>query len=249
MIKVIIVDDESLARKLVKSFLADHADIEIMDECANGFDAMKAIQKHKPDLVFLDVQMPKLDGFELLELLDPAPEIIFTTAFDQYAIKAFDKSAVDYLLKPFDKVRFSRAISKFRERQSNKIPAQVNSNNKLLDTIQSEQEEIERIAVKSGSEIRIIPINNIRYLEAYDDYVKIFTPDDMFLKKQTLSYYEQVLPQEQFVRIHRSVLLNIQELNRIEQAEKENHWVILKDQTRLNVSRSGYQKLRQSLNL
>ncbi|MEZ5173041.1 MAG: LytTR family DNA-binding domain-containing protein [Bacteroidia bacterium] len=117
-----------------------------------------------------------------------------------------------------------------------------------MDTIQSEQEEIERIA-KIRSEIRIIPINNIRYLEAYDDYVKIFTPDDMFLKKQTLSYYEQVLPQEQFVRIHRSVLLNIQELNRIEQAEKENHWVILKDQTRLNVSRSGYQKLRQSLNL
>jgi two-component system LytT family response regulator len=247
MIKVVIIDDESLARKLVTSYLKDHPDFQVLAECSDGFDGMKGIQLHQPDLVFLDIQMPKLNGFELLELLDPAPEIIFTTAFDEYAIKAFDLAAVDYLLKPFDKNRFAKALDKARERLAKK--EQSNSTEKLISNIKANADEIERIAVKSGNEIRIIPLTQIRYIEAYDDYVKIFTEKDMYLKKQTISYYEQTLPSNQFIRIHRSVLLNLKDLHRIEHAEKENYWVILRDQTKLSVSKSGHRKLKLVLNI
>jgi two-component system LytT family response regulator len=247
MIKVIIVDDESLARKLVKQFLSAFEEFEVIDECADGFSAAKSISKNSPDLIFLDVQMPRINGFELLELLDPVPNIIFTTAFDQYAIKAFEASAIDYLLKPFDKERFSVAINKFKMRYQDlnyTIPAED-----FLQSLAKGTPELERIAVKSGNEIRIIPIDQIRYFEAYDDYVKIFSKDDMFLKKQTLSYYENNLPSNQFIRIHRSFIINIKELTKIEQAEKDNHWVILRDQSRISVSRSGYQKLKQNLGI
>ena len=247
MIKVIIVDDESLARKLVKQFLSAFKEFEVIDECADGFAAAKSISKNEPDLVFLDVQMPRINGFELLELLDPIPNIIFTTAFDQYAIKAFEASAIDYLLKPFDKERFAVAISKFNM-QFHGLKSALPTN-QLLSEIAKDTPEMERIAVKSGNEIRIIPINQIRYLEAYDDYVKIFTKEDMFLKKQTLSYFESNLPNDQFIRIHRSFILNIKELTKIEQAEKDSHWVILRDQSRISVSRSGYQKLKQNLGI
>jgi two-component system, LytTR family, response regulator len=247
MIKVIIVDDESLARKLVKQFLSAFKEFEVIDECADGFAAAKSISKNEPDLVFLDVQMPRINGFELLELLDPIPNIIFTTAFDQYAIKAFEASAIDYLLKPFDKERFAVAISKFKM-QFHGLKSALPTN-QLLSEIAKDTPEMERIAVKSGNEIRIIPINQIRYLEAYDDYVKIFTKEDMFLKKQTLSYFESNLPNDQFIRIHRSFILNIKELTKIEQAEKDSHWVILRDQSRISVSRSGYQKLKQNLGI
>lgn len=247
MIRVLLIDDESLARKLVRKYLEDFSDFEIVDECADGFAAAKSIALHKPDLIFLDVQMPKLDGFELLELLDPRPCVIFTTAFDQYALKAFESSAVDYLLKPFGKDRFEKAIINFRERFALAIPQ--TSTKTLLEEVQNSVSQLDRIAVKSGNEIRILQLNDIRYLEAHDDYVKIFTSADMFLKKQTLTYYENHLPEKQFVRIHRSVILNIEEILRIEQAEKDGHWIILKDLSRLSVSRTGYQKLKGVLGI
>lgn len=246
MIKAIIVDDESLARKLVRNYLNDYREIEIVAECNNGFEALKAIQSLNPNLIFLDVQMPKLDGFELLELLDPHPAVIFTTAFDEYAIKAFENSAIDYLLKPFDKSRFGKAMDKFFHQFRQGIQTDTS---KLAENISSTHEFIERIAVKSGTDIRIVPVSQIKYLEAYDDYVKIFTDSDMFLKKQTLSYYDRVLPQEMFIRVHRSLIINLKELTRIEQAEKDSHWVILKDNTRLTMSKTGYKKLKENLNM
>lgn len=247
MIRVIIIDDESLARKLIRNYLEEYVDFTIVDECADGFEAAKSIAQHKPDLIFLDVQMPKLDGFELLELLDPRPFVIFTTAFDQYALKAFESSAIDYLLKPFGRDRLDRAITNFKDRFN--LKTHQLATNTLLEEAQNAVSELDRIAVKSGNEIRIIQLNDIRYLEAHDDYVKIFTQTDMFLKKQTLTYYENHLPEKQFVRIHRSVILNIEDILRIEQAEKEGHWIILKDLSRLSVSRNGYQKLRGVLSL
>ena len=246
-IKAIIIDDESLARKLVRNYLSDFPEIEVLDECNDGFEAVKSISKHNPDLIFLDVQMPKIDGFELLEILDYKPHVIFTTAFDQFALKAFEASATDYLLKPFNKERFSQAIDKFRIAFNKNEP--VTNSKRVLETISDIAESIQRIAVKEGSEIKIIPATQIRYLEAYDDYVKIFTTEKMYLKKQTLSFYERSLSQESFVRIHRSIILNLSELSKIEQAEKDNHWVILRDNSRLSVSRSGYQKLKQVLGI
>jgi len=247
MIRVILVDDESLARKLVRKYLEEFSDFEIVDECADGFEAAKSIAQYKPDLIFLDIQMPKLDGFELLELLDPRPCVIFTTAFDEYALKAFESSAVDYLLKPFGKERFNKAINNFRDRFASTIH-QI-STKTLIEEVQNAASELDRIAVKSGNEIRILQLKDIRYLEAHDDYVKIFTHADMFLKKQTLTYYENHLPEKQFVRIHRSVILNIEDILRIEQAEKDGHWIILKDLSRLSLSRSGYQKLKGVLGI
>lgn len=246
-IKAIIIDDELLARKLVRNYLIDFPEIEILDECNDGFEAAKSISKHNPDLIFLDVQMPKIDGFELLELLDTRPHVIFTTAFDQFALKAFEASATDYLLKPFNKERFSQAIDKFRIAFNKNEP--ITNSKRVLETIGDIAESIQRIAVKEGSEIKIIPATQIRYLEAYDDYVKIFTSEKMYLKKQTLSFYERSLSQDSFIRIHRSIILNLSELSKIEQAEKDNHWVILKDNSRLSVSRSGYQKLKQVLGI
>lgn len=247
MKKVILIDDEPLARKLVRKYLEDFPDFQLVDECGDGFAAAKSIALHKPDLLFLDVQMPKLDGFELLELLDPCPCVIFTTAFDQYALKAFEAAAVDYLLKPFGKDRFEKAIQNFNERYSRQqTPMQTKS---LLEEIHKDANEIDRIAVKSGNEIRIIPIDELRFLEAHDDYVKLFTNADLYLKKQTLSYYETHLPERRFVRIHRSFIVNVEEILRIEQAEKDGHWIILKDLSRLPVSRSGYQKLRKELGI
>jgi two-component system LytT family response regulator len=246
-IKAIIIDDESLARKLVKNYLKDYPEIEIVDECSNGFEAAKSIGINAPNLIFLDVQMPKIDGFELLELLDEKPHVIFTTAFDEFALRAFESSATDYLLKPFDRERFSQAINKF------KIAFNSNAKNNETDKLLQHRTElavsIERVAVKEGHEIKIIPTKNIKYFEAFDDYVKIFTDKKMYLKKQTMSYYENNLSKEDFIRIHRSFILNVSYLSKIEQAEKDSHWVILKDMQRLNVSRSGYQKLKSVLGL
>jgi two-component system, LytTR family, response regulator len=247
MIRVVLIDDESLARRLVRKYLEDFSEFEIVDECADGFTAAKSIAQHKPDLIFLDVQMPKLNGFELIELLDPCPCVIFTTAFDQYALKAFEASAVDYLLKPFGKDRFDKAIQNFKDRFSQSIAQPLTKS--LIEELHNNSSEIDRIAVKSGNEIRILSTDNLRFLEAHDDYVKLFSKTDLFLKKQTLSYYDAHLPERQFVRIHRSFIVNIEEILRIEQAEKDGHWIILKDLNRLPVSRSGYQKLKKVLGI
>src|SRR4051812_19418908 len=201
MKKCIIIDDEPLARSLVKEHLASWKDIELVAECNDGFEGVKAVVQHKPDLIFLDVQMPKITGFEMLELLDPLPSVIFTTAFDEFAIKAFELHAVDYLLKPFSKERFDKAVKKWLEGSGSE-------KNEAVSLLQNEPakhiEESERVVVKVGGEIRIIPARDICYIEAFDDYVKIFTKDSWFLKKKTMSYFEKSLGAKQFVRVHRS---------------------------------------------
>jgi two-component system, LytTR family, response regulator len=188
MIRTVLIDDEPLARSIVAEYLQPYKEIEIVQECNDGFEGVKAIAHHKPDLIFLDIQMPKINGFEMLELIEQPPAVIFTTAFDEYAIKAFEAHAIDYLLKPFSKDRFDKALQKwFSQRQQD-----VSKTLALKEEIR-QPEERNRIVVKEGGNIRIIPINEIHYFEAYDDYVKIYTAKEMFLKKKTMSFYEQIL--------------------------------------------------------
>ena len=245
MIKVIIIDDEPLARSIVVEYLSKHADIEVVAECPNGFEGVKAIQQHQPDLIFLDIQMPKITGFEMLELLDHAPSVIFTTAFDEYAIKAFEANAVDYLLKPFSGDRFEKALAKWRHER----PNAVEQLEKINDIPHKQEEETQRIVVKNGSNIHIIPIYEIQTIEAYGDYVKIFTANDYFLKKKPLSYFESIFPSDEFLRVHRSHLIQLKSIVKIEPYEKTNHIAILQNDRRVPLSRSGYQRLREVLKL
>jgi len=186
---VIIIDDEQPAREIIKNYLSGHEAFELVAECSNGFEGIKLIQEHNPDLVFLDIQMPKITGFEMLELLDHFPAIIFSTAFDEFAIKAFDLSAIDYLLKPYSQVRFDQAVEKahlkLRERKVDRGPIE-----KLVESNYSHNESLNRIVVKTGSKIKVIPVDQIEYFEAADDYVTIYTPDGRFLKEQTMKFLE-----------------------------------------------------------
>lgn len=246
MIKVILIDDEPLARSMVREYLQSWPDVSVVQECNDGFEGVKAIAQHRPDLVFLDIQMPKINGFEMLELLDTPPSVIFTTAFDEYAIKAFEAHAVDYLLKPFAKERFDKAMQKWMAARQASSPVAPPA--ALMETV-SQPEEKNRIVVKKGSNIVILPVHTIHYLEAFDDYVKIHTKDGFFLKKKTMSYFEQTLDTKEFVRIHRSYLLNLQELTRIEPMEKDNHVALLKSGVRIPLSQSGYVKLKEVLGI
>ena len=244
MSKVVIIDDEPLARSLVVEYLQQHSSIEIAAECNDGFQGVKAIMQHKPDLIFLDIQMPKINGFEMLELLDSTPSVIFTTAFDEYAIKAFEANAIDYLLKPFSKERFDLAIQKWNEKKHTSSEKNIHS---LLENTTKQPDEKNRIVVKNGSDIRIVPMADVMYIEAYDDYVKIFTKETYFLKKKTMNYYEQVLDSSQFFRTHRSFIINLQELTKIEPLEKNTYVVLLKNGKRIPLSRTGYSKLKETL--
>lgn len=251
MIKTILIDDEPLARVITREYLQSYSDIEIVAECNDGFEGVKAITQHKPDLIFLDIQMPKINGFEMLELLEQPPSVIFTTAFDEYAMKAFEAHAIDYLLKPFNKERFDKAMQKwFQQRGS---AGQISTSDKSTQTVLQEEirqpEERSRIVVREGGNIRIIPVHEIQYIEAYDDYVKIFTQKEMFLKKKTLSFYEQSLDNAQFVRVHRSYLLQLNQLTRIEPLEKDSHVALLKSGVRVPLSKTGYMKLKSVLGL
>lgn len=245
MSKVVIIDDEPLARSLVVEYLQQHSSIEIAAECNDGFQGVKAIMQHKPDLIFLDIQMPKINGFEMLELLDSTPSVIFTTAFDEYAIKAFEANAIDYLLKPFSKERFDLAIQKWNEKKN--TTSSDKNIQALLENTTKQPDEKSRIVVKNGSDIRIVPMADVMYIEAYDDYVKIFTKDTYFLKKKTMNYYEQVLDSSQFFRTHRSFIINLQELTKIEPLEKNTYVVLLKNGKRIPLSRTGYSKLKETL--
>jgi len=245
MIKAIIIDDEPLGRSIVAEYLQGQEQIEVIQECDDGFEGVKAILQHKPHLIFLDIQMPKINGFEMLELLEEKPSVIFTTAFDEYAIKAFEAHAVDYLLKPFTKERFDKALEKF----FNQAPVQKKNTEDLLQSATQLPSQSERIVVKTAGKIKIIPIPEILYLEAADDYVKIHTKEGAFLKNKTMSFFENTLPQEQFVRTHRSYILNVQEITRIDPYEKENHLAILRSGARIPVSKNGYGKLREVLGL
>jgi two-component system LytT family response regulator len=249
MIKAVLIDDEPLARSIVTEYLQAFPEITIAQECNDGFEGVKAISQHKPDLIFLDIQMPKINGFEMLELIEQPPAVIFTTAFDEYAIKAFESRAIDYLLKPFSKERFEKALKKWFELR-NKSGQKTNIGTQALLTEEIRQpEERNRIVVREGSNIRIIPVNEVQYIEAYDDYVKIFTQKEMFLKKKTMGFYEQSLDVSQFVRVHRSYIINLQQLTKIEPMEKETYLAFLKSGVKVPLSKSGYSKLKGVLGL
>jgi two-component system, LytTR family, response regulator len=243
--KVLIIDDEPLARSVVKEYIQSYTQLQLAEECNNGFEGVKAIQQHNPDLIFLDIQMPKITGFEMLELIENPPHVIFTTAFDEYAMQAFEANAVDYLLKPFSKQRFDKAISKWLDLNQTEQPVTTN----LLRQAAKHPLQNERIVVKTGSKIKIIPVQDIHYLEAADDYVKIITAEGSFLKKQTMGYFEEVLSSSLFVRTHRSYMVNMQQITRIDAYEKENHMAVLKTGATIPVSRAGYPKLKQVLGL
>jgi two-component system LytT family response regulator len=247
MKKAIIIDDEPLARSIVKEYLHAYSQITLVDECNDGFEGVKSIQEHQPDLIFLDIQMPKINGFEMLELVDEPPGIIFTTAFDEYAIRAFEAHAVDYLLKPFSKERFSKAVDKWLDHQHNK--QQQTATQSLLESPLRSPAQTERIVVKTAGRIRIIPLHEIQYLEAADDYVKLHTREGSFLKKKTMNYFEQVLDPNLFVRTHRSFIINVQQITRIDAYEKENQLAILTSGAKVPVSKNGYSKLKAVLGL
>lgn len=244
MTKIVIIDDEPLARSVVKEYLQSHPDMEVIQECGDGFEGLKAVTHHQPDIVFLDIQMPKITGFEMLELIDQPPDVIFTTAFDEYAMQAFEANAIDYLLKPFSKERFDKAIVKWR---SNSTKAE--SLKPLLEEEVKQPEERNRIVVKVGSAIKILSVTDITYIEAYDDYVKIFTKEGFHLKKKTMSFYEKALDPTQFVRVHRSYILSLAQLTKIEMKEKDSHVAKMKDGTIVPMSKSGYTKLKEVLGI
>ncbi|HEX9509851.1 MAG TPA: LytTR family transcriptional regulator DNA-binding domain-containing protein [Puia sp.] len=294
MIKAIIIDDEPLARLIVQEYLQAYPEITVVQECTDGFEGIKAIQQYHPDLLFLDIQMPKINGFEMLELVEEPPAVIFTTAFDEYAIRAFEAHAVDYLLKPFNKQRFDKAIRKWLDQHaltqaavppatqtipgaqgspdaagsgtsiepgsatrpstepapSSRPTADTRENTRaLLETAAHSPLQQHRVVVKTGGKIKIIPVEDIHYLEASDDYVKIHTHNGAFLKNKTMSYFEQVLDGSQFVRTHRSYILNVQQVTRIDPYEKDSHLCILQSGAQVPVSKAGYVKLKAVLGL
>lgn len=245
MYKVIVIDDEPLARALIIKLLQGYPDFEVVDECPDGFEAFKSINRHNPDLLFLDIQMPRINGFELLEMLDKPPAVIFTTAFDEYALKAFENHAVDYLLKPITRERFDKAIQKC---QHQALSSNVNAVSHLIeDTVYEGYQH--RIVVKDRGNIRIIPAEDIYYIEANDDYIKIVTKEGSFLKKNTLSHLEKILDPNQFVRVHRSYLMPISQLQSIEPYEKNSHIALLHCGMKISVSQSGMTRLKSLLGL
>lgn len=244
--KVIIIDDEPLARSIVVEYLQNFPDLTVAQVCSNGFEGVKAIQQYKPDLIILDIQMPKINGFEMLELIEDPPAVIFATAFDEYAIKAFEAHAVDYLLKPFTQERFEKAIKKWRDQKNQSSEKQTKE---LLDEVSLTAPQSQRIVIKDGSKIKIIPVQDVHYLEAADDFVKVFTKEGYFLKNKTMNHFEQVLDPSQFVRSHRSYIVNVQQITRIDPYEKDSHVAILRSGAKVPVSRTGYPKLRAILGL
>lgn len=242
--KIIIIDDEPLARGLVEEYLRAFPELELVQSCGDGFEGLKAIQAHKPDLLFLDVQMPKINGFELLELLENPPAVIFTTAFEAYAIQAFEAHAVDYLLKPFGRERFEKAVKKWLDLQQPSPNTMA-----LLETVAAGTGQQNRIVLKENNKIKIIPTNQVRYLESADDYVKIHTAEGAYLKNKTMAEFEKLLEGQDFVRIHRSYLVQVSLITRLEPYEKDSQLAILSTGQRLPVSKSGYAKLKLALGL
>jgi len=235
---VMIVDDEELARSLLREMLADHPEIEILAECANGFEAVKAAAQRKPDLLFLDVQMPKLDGFEVLELIGGGIPVIFVTAYDTYAMRAFEVHAIDYLLKPFGKDRFEAALARARGRLGEAMPAPAE-----LAAAARSSPYLERIVVKDGARVHIIPVSKLDYAEAQDDYVMLVSAGKTYLKQQTISGLEACLDPRQFIRIHRSYIVKLERVVKMEPYTKDSRIAVLSDGKQLPVSRAGYQRL------
>jgi len=246
MLKAIIVDDEELARQVLRELLGTAGGVQIVAECANGFEAVKAIGEHRPDVLFLDIQMPKLDGFEVLELIDPPVAVIFVTAYDQYAMKAFDAHAVDYLLKPFSTERLGKALERARAllAEPDAHPFQAGD---LAASARPPGQALERVVVKDGTKVHIIPIAKLDYVEAQDDYIALRSEKKSYLKQQTISSIETQLDPQRFVRIHRSYIVNLERIARIEPYTKDSRVAVLQDGSQLPVSRSGHTKLKELL--
>jgi two-component system LytT family response regulator len=241
----IIVDDEELARHAVRELLRAHPEVHVLAECGNGIEAVKAVGEHKPALIFLDVQMPKLTGFDVLELIETDAAVIFTTAFDQYAMRAFEVHAVDYLLKPISRARFERALEHARTRIGKR--AQQPQPHELAAAARAPLQFLERVVVKDGTRVTILAAAKLDYVEAQDDYVSLASAGKRHLKQQTIASLEACLDPRLFVRIHRSYLVNLERVTRIEPYGKDSKIAILSDGTRLPVSRSGYAKLQELL--
>ena len=242
MIKTIIVDDEPLAAGLVSEFLRSYPQFEVVAVCHDGFEALKAIQLFQPELIFLDIQMPKITGFELLELLDSPPAVLFTTAFDQYAVQAFDAKGLDYLVKPFSEARFAQAIARFlSQHKAKELPDAVD--------YPVSEERSKRIVVRVKNEIKIIQTQEVAFFEAEDDYISIHTQEGIFLKKMTMKQLEESLDPDKFARVHRSFLVNLQQVSGLEPYEKESYLLRLRSGQKIPVSKSGYARLRQVLGL
>jgi two-component system LytT family response regulator len=245
-IRVVLVDDEELARQLLREYLEADGGVEIVAECTNGFDAVKAITELKPDLVFLDVQMPKLDGFEVLELIDPKVAVIFVTAYDQYAMKAFDAHAIDYLLKPFGEERLWKALDRARQLvgDADRPVASPGERSGLAAAARPPDQPLTRIAVRDGAKVHLIPVEKLDYAEAQDDYIALHSGGKQYLKQQTLAALDGQLDPRRFARIHRSYLVNLERIARIEPYTKDSRVAVLQDGTKLPVSRSGQSKLK-----
>jgi two-component system LytT family response regulator len=243
-IRAVIVDDEDLARQIIREMLEPHPEMEIVGECANGFEAVKTVAELQPDLVFLDIQMPKLDGFEVLELIGGEVAVIFVTAYDEHALRAFEVNAVDYVLKPFRAERLETALERAKQRMGKNQPA---SADKLAAAAREPGQYAERIVVKDGTRVQIIPVAKLDYAEAQDDYVSLASQGKKYLKQQTISSLEASLDPKSFIRVHRSSLVNLERVTRLEPYGKDTHIVILNDGTRLPVSRTGLARLKEFL--
>jgi two-component system LytT family response regulator len=241
--KALIVDDEELARHIIRELLGTHPEIEVVAECTNGMEAVKAVAEHKPDLIFLDVQMPKLTGFDVLELIGTDVPVIFVTAFDQFAMRAFEVHAVDYLLKPIGRERFDAAVERAKSRMGEKMPRAE----ELAAAARPPQQHLERIVVKDGTRVTLIPVGKLDYAEAQDDYVALASQGKKHLKQQTIAGLEACLDPACFVRIHRSYIVNLERVARIEPYGKESRMAILADGSRLPVSKTGYARLKALL--
>jgi two-component system LytT family response regulator len=246
-LRVVIVDDEAPARGLLREYLAAHSGIEIVGECANGFDAVKVIGERAPDVVFLDIQMPKLDGFEVLDLLERPPAVVFVTAYDEYALKAFEVHAVDYVLKPVTRERLGEALAQVRARLGAAVAAPAPSPATLAAAARPPGRYVERLLVKDGPNVHVIPVGQVDWIEAQDDYVGIRAGGRTHLKPQPLAEVAAGLDPARFVRIHRSCVLNIERLARLELYAKDSYVAVLQDGKQIPVSRSGHARLKELL--
>ena len=246
-IRVVIVDDEELARQVLREFLSRHSEIDVIAECANGFEAVKTVAEQKPDLVFIDIQMPKLDGFEVLELIGRETSVIFVTAHDNYAIRAFEVHAVDYLLKPVSAARFEAALTRAKERLAGKSQPSQDSATELAASARPPSQFLDRIPVREGAKVFIIPVAKLDYAEAQDDYVALCCEGKKHLKQQTIASLETGLDPARFLRIHRSYIVNLERVTRVEPYAKDSHVAVLSNGTQLPVSRAGYARLKEFL--
>lgn len=243
-LRAIIADDEELARRILREYLAGEPDMEIIEECPNGFEAVKAVNEVKPDVLFLDVQMPKLDGFEVLELIDSSVAVVFVTAYDQYAMRAFDAAAVDYLLKPFTAERFRASLDRVRARFASSAPPPPLPRDLKLAS-RAPGEYLERLVVKDGPRVHVIAAARLDYAEAQDDYVALHSEGKTWLKQQTIASLESALDPRRFLRVHRSFLINMERIARVEPNTKDTWIAILRDGARIPMSRAGYSRFRE----